>query len=340
MIEQVHACFSNLGQKHMSDSAHQADSPVQPIPEECDFDLHRALSSVVALRSQIPEDALTAGALGTERMGSGVVVGENGLVVTIGYLITEADSLWLTTNRGITVPGHVVGYDQETGLGLVQALQPMDAPPMPRGDSTAVQPPDTVIVAGAGGIEHAIKAEVITRREFAGYWEYVLDEALFTAPAHPNWGGAAMITGQGQLAGIGSLLVQQVNEAGETSGANMIVPINLLEPIYDELRTYGRRSGPIRPWLGFLVQEVSQHLVISGIYEGCPAHSAGLRVGDVILEVDGERVNGLSTLFRRIWGMGDAGVHVPLTVLRSQGQIEVEVHSTDRLSCLKSARVH
>ncbi|MDX1434443.1 MAG: S1C family serine protease, partial [Gammaproteobacteria bacterium] len=282
----------------------------------------------------------TAGALGTERMGSGAVIGENGLVLTIGYLITEAESLWITTNGGVTVPGHVVGYDQETGFGLAQALQPMDAPPILRGRSGALAPRDPVILAGAGGLDHAIKAEIITRREFAGYWEYVLDEALFTAPAHPNWGGAALITSRGELAGIGSLLVQQVNEAGEVSGANMVVPIDLLEPIFEDLRTYGRRSGPARPWLGFLVQEVSQHLVISGIYDGCPAHAAGLRVGDVILEVDGERVSGLANLFRRIWSMGGAGVHVPMTVLRSQGQIEVDVHTTDRLSCLKSAQIH
>lgn len=325
----------------MSDSPYpEADAPRHPVPDECDFDLDRALSSVVALRSHIPEDALTAGALGTERMGNGVVVGENGLVVTIGYLVTEAESLWITTVSGLTVPGHVVGYDQETGFGLVQSLQTMDAPPMLRGDSGTLRPGDPLILAGAGGLDHAIETRVVARREFAGYWEYVLDDALFTAPAHPSWGGAGLITRDGRLGGVGSLLVQQVNEAGEASGANMIVPINLLDPIFDDLRTFGRRQGPARPWLGFLVQEVSQHLVISGVYDGCPAHAAGLRVGDVILAVDGEPASGLADLFRRIWGLGDAGVHVPLRVLRSQGQIDVEVHSTDRHSCLKAARFH
>ncbi len=318
----------------------ELESPVRPTPEDCAFDLNTTLDSVVSLRSQIPEDALTAGVLGTERAGHGVVIADDGLVVTIGYLITEAESLWITTNEGVTVPGHVVGYDQETGFGLVQALQPMGSPSMELGDSGALQISDEVIVAGHGGADHAIKTVVMAKREFAGYWEYVLDEALFTAPAYPNWGGAALIGDDGKLLGIGSLLVQQISESGQQSGANMIVPINLLKPILGDLRMYGKRDSPVRPWLGFLVQEVSHHLVVSGIYEDCPAEIAGLQVGDVIHEVDGESVSGLASLFRRIWRSGEAGVEIPLTIMRSRESISVTVRSTDRDSCLKSASIH
>ncbi len=298
------------------------------------------LDGIVSLRSQIPEDALTAAVLGTERAGHGVVIGDDGLVVTIGYLITEAETLWITTNAGVTVPGHVVGYDQETGFGLVQALQPMGSPSFELGDSDALEEGDEAIAAGHGGMEHVIRTTVIARREFAGYWEYVLDEAIFTSPAHPNWGGAGLIDDAGRLVGIGSLLVQQVTESGQQSGANMIVPINLLKPILEDLRMYGKRAGPVRPWLGFLVQEVSHHLVVSGLYDDCPADAAGLQVGDVIREVDGEPVSGLANLFRAIWAMGEAGVEIPFTIMRNRESSAVTVRSTDRASCLKSASVH
>ena len=321
-----------------SDPEHE--SPVGPNPEDYAFDLDTALDSVVSLRSQIPEDALTASVLGTERAGHGVVIADDGLIVTIGYLITEAETLWVTTGKGVTVPGHVVGYDQTTGFGLVQALQPMGSPSMELGDSEAVQVSDEVIAAGHGGRDHAIKTNVVAKREFAGYWEYVLDEALFTAPAHPNWGGAALIGTDGKLLGIGSLLVQQISEAGQQSGANMMIPIDLLKPILDDLRMYGKRNAPVRPWLGFLVQEVSHHLVISGLYDDCPAESAGLQVGDVIREVGGEPVSGLANLFRRIWRTGEAGVDVPMTIMRNRESIAVTVHSTDRDDCLKSASIH
>lgn len=316
------------------------ERPVRPDPENCAFDLHTALDCVVSLRSQIPEDGLTASVLGTERAGHGVVITDDQLVVTIGYLITEAESLWITTNGGVTVPGHVVGYDQETGFGLVQALQPMGTPSMALGDSGALQVSDELIIAGCGGLDQAIKTILLAKREFAGYWEYVLDEALFTAPPHPNWGGAALIGEDGKLLGIGSLLVQQIGEGGEHSGANMIIPIDLLKPILDDLRMFGKRNAPTRPWLGFLVQEVSHHLVVSGVYDDCPAANAGLQVGDVIREVDGEPVSGLANLFRRIWRTGEAGVDVPLTIMRNRESMSVNVQSTDRSSCLKSASIH
>jgi S1-C subfamily serine protease len=318
----------------------EMENPVRPDADDYAFDLPTALNCVVSLRSQIPDDALTASALGTERAGHGVIIADDGLVVTIGYLITEAENLWITTNAGVTVPGHVVGYDQETGFGLVQALQPMHAPSMALGDSARLEVSDELIAAGYGGLEQAIKTILIAKREFAGYWEYVLDEALFIAPPHPNWGGAALIGEDGKLLGIGSLLVQQIGESGEQSGANMIIPIDLLKPVLDDLRLYGKRNAPARPWLGFLVQEVSHHLVVSGVYDECPADNAGLQVGDVIREVGGEPVSGLANLFRRIWASGHAGAQVPLTIMRNRELISITVQSTDRNQCLKSASIH
>ena len=195
----------------------------------------------------------------------------------------------------------MLGYDQETGFGLIQALQPLDLAPLPIGESSALNRNSAVMVIGAGDEDQSILGRVIARREFAGYWEYVLDEAIFTAPAHPNWGGTALVDANGQLCGIGSLLVQQVSQNGEQSGANMMVPIDLLKPIWEQLRTYGRPNRPARPWLGMLVQDIGEHLVVSGVYGDSPAESAGIEVGDLVVAVDGERPDSLADLWRRIW---------------------------------------
>ena len=321
-------------------SAPDEEPTLELDPANFAFDLGTTLSGVVSLRTRIPEDALTASVLGTQRSGHGVVIDERGLVLTIGYLITEATSVWLVGDKGHTAQGHVVAYDQDTGFGLVQTMQPMGWPALALGNSNALEPHEDVVVAGHGGPESAITAQVIAKREFAGYWEYVLDEAIFTAPSHPNWGGAALIGPDGKLLGIGSLLVQQIDEDGEKSGVNMMVPIDLLKPVLADLRRYGRPNTPPRPWLGWLVQEVNEHLVVAGVYDDCPAGKAGLKVGDVVLEVDGRPVSGLAELFRRIWALGEAGVAVPFTILRDSANRNVIVTSVDRNACLRSEPLH
>ena len=304
------------------------------------FDLERVLRGVVSLRTRIPEDALTAPVLGTERSGHGVVINDKGLVLTIGYLIAEANSVWLVDGQSRTAPGHVVAYDQESGFGLVQTLQPTGWPAIPLGDSDALGVGEDVLVAGYGGLKSAIHAQVLAKREFAGYWEYVLDEAIFTAPAHPNWGGAALIDRKGSLAGVGSLLVQHADSDDGTNGINMSVPVDVLKPILNDLMRYGRRAAPPRPWLGWLVQEVNDQLVVAGVYENCPADDAGLRVGDVVVDVAGKAASGLADLFRRIWALGDAGVVVPLDIRRGDTTHRARVQSVDRDRRLRSEPLH
>ena len=313
------------------------DSEKQP---DIDFDLDSTLSSLVSVRSLVPEDALTASVLGTERMGNGAVIGEPGLVLTIGYLVTEAQTVWITDQDGGAVPGHVLGYDQESGFGLVQALQPLSAPVIDLGVSAECSVGDPVVIAGHASAGPAVAGRIIARREFAGYWEYVLDEALFTAPAHPNWGGAALVGNDGRLLGVGSLLVQTVSLSGEQAGANMIVPIDLLKPILEDMRSYGRPNRPARPWLGFLVQDVDDHLVVASVYDDCPADRAGVEVGDLIVEVAGEPVDGLAELFRRIWSIGPAGSEVPLTIVRNGDPHPAVLQSIDRDARLKRGVVH
>jgi len=311
-----------------------------PDPDQLSFDLERALASLLSVRTIVPEDAMTASLLGTERSGHGVLIDDDGLVVTIGYLVTEAEAVWLLDNAGRTVPGHVVAYDQETGFGLVQTLQRLDLPPLEIGRSADLVPGDEVIVAGHGGLRQAVAAEVISKREFAGYWEYVLDEAIFTAPAHTNWGGTAVIADDGTLRGIGSLLVQQVVREDVTLDANMVVPIDLLDPIREELLRYGRRQRPPRPWLGMMTTEYEGHLVVAGVIDKGPASAAGIEVGDVIVEVNGNPVSELATLFRAVWNLGPAGVAIPLTCYRNEQMHEIVIQSADRGALLKAHRLH
>ena len=256
----------------------------QPKPEQVSFDLESALGAVVGLRATIPEDAFTAGILGTERTGNGVLISDSGLVVTIGYLVAEAESVWLTAGDGSVLAGHALGYDFESGFGLVQALGRFNVPALELGSSAALEVGDFAIVAGEGGRRRSLNSRVTAKREFAGYWEYVLDEAIFTAPPHPNWGGSGLIDRHGRLVGIGSLLVRHAGGGGsDTLDGNMIVPIDLLPPILDEMQTLGRTQRPPRPWLGAYVTEVDEALVVAGLAPEGPAEQAELQVGDQVL---------------------------------------------------------
>ncbi len=312
----------------------------QPKAEEFAFDLKRTLSSVMSLRSEVPDDAFSASTLGTERGGNGVVIGDDGLVLTIGYLITEAETVWLVSDEKVATPAHIVGYDQTTGFGLVQALGRHGVPAMELGTARDLKVGDGVIVAGYGGCRHALKAEIISKREFAGYWEYVLDEAIFTAPPHPSWGGAALIGPDGRLRGIGSLLVQEAQEKGTPRDGNMFVPIDLLEPILDDLMKYGKVDRPPRPWLGMFTTEAEGYLVVAGLAHGAPADRADLQVGDVVLKVADAPVTDMADMFRRIWALGGAGTVIPLTISRNGDELSVHVRSADRNAFLKSPGVH
>jgi len=313
---------------------------VQPRPENYEFDLDEALISVVGLKTVIPSDAFTADTLGTERLGHGVLIGDHGIVLTIGYLVTEAEAVWLRLSNGHVVPGHVIGFDQETGFGLVQALGRVDLPSLSLGDSDLAAVGDEVVVAGTGGRQNSVAAAIVARQEFAGYWEYVLDEALFTAPSHPHWGGTAMIGQNGRLLGIGSLQVQQVLKDGRSEDINMIVPINLLKPILDDMLMLGRPKRPSRPWLGLYATEVDKQITVAGISARGPARRADIRTGDVILEVAGGVVFNLADLFRSVWALGEAGVNVPLTILRKGRTMEVHLASVDRRDFLKGPVLH
>ncbi|HEX5508315.1 MAG TPA: S1C family serine protease [Pseudolabrys sp.] len=310
----------------------------QPRQEDYPYDLNVALSAVVGLHAIIPPSAFTAETLGVERAGNGVLI-EGGIVLTIGYLITEASTIWLHLGDGRVIEGHALGYDQETGFGLVQPLGRYELPSLKLGSSAALQVGERVVTGGAGGRTRSVAARVAAKQEFAGYWEYVLNEAIFTHPAHPNWGGTALISSQGELVGIGSLQVER-ERGGKNENLNMIVPIDLFKPIADDMMKFGRANRPQRPWLGVYSTEIEDKVVVVGVAPKGPAARAEIKVGDVILSVAKENVTTLAGLYRRIWSLGSAGVEVPLTLYREGVTFDVRVNSSDRAKFLKGPSLH
>jgi S1-C subfamily serine protease len=298
--------------------------------------IETVLRSIVTVRSSIPDDAFTATTLGTLREGSGVVIREDGLVLTIGYLIIEAQEVWLTRHDGHVVPGHALAYDQETGFGLVQALGQLGTSAVDFGDAAEANVGDFVVLADGTG--QFVRASIVAKQEFAGYWEYVLDEAIFIAPAHPSWGGAGLIGSDGKLLGIGSLLLQ-MSRNGEIADVNMVVPINLLPPILDDLVSRGRVNKPPRPWLGAFSAESNGKVVVMSVTQGGPAAQAGLRPGDIISEIRGDEVDGLADFYRKVWMSGPAGAEIPMRVLRNGREAWLRVKSADRNSFLRKPQL-
>ena len=286
-----------------------------------------ARHSIVALRAHVPETAFTANTLGTLREGSGGVINDEGLIVTIGYLITEAEEVWLTTHDERVLPAHVVAYDQETGFGLVQAMGDLDLPALRLGSSTTAKVRATGRIIDGEGDE--VINEIVAKQEFAGYWEYMLEEALFTAPYHPSWGGAALLDENDNLIGIGSLRLQMLH-AGDTTDINMVVPIDLLKPILDDLVTRGQARREARPWLGVFSAERNNGVVVMNVSDGGPAEQAGLKSGDVISELDGEEVEGLGDFYRKLWAKSPAGSEFAMRILRSGRESWLRVKSADR----------
>jgi len=310
----------------------------QPRVEDYGYDLERALTAMVGLHSIIPQDAFTATTLGAERAGNGVLIGD-GLVLTVGYLITEAETIWLHLHDGRVVPGHAMAVDQETGFGLVQALARLDLPSLPIGSSDAAQVGERVVLGGAGGRTRSVAARIAAKQEFAGYWEYVLDAAIFTFPAHPNWGGTGLISSAGELIGIGSLQLER-ERAGKNENLNMVIPIDLFKPIRDDLMKFGAARGPVRPWLGLYSTEIEDKVIVVGLAGKGPAARAEIKTGDVIVAVKGEKISTLAGFYRKVWSLGHSGVEVPLTLYREGVTFDVRVNSSDRAKFLKAPKLH
>ncbi len=292
------------------------------------------LAAIVKVRAHIPPDARTAASLGLEREGSGAFIDSDGLVVTIGYLIMEAAAVEIDLSDGRTLPARVIAYDHDSGFGLLRAEGSFEHQSLRLGDSSVLGASDPVLVASYGGHAKVQPVRVVSRRLFAGYWEYLLEDAIFTAPPHQEFGGAALLNEDGALVGIGSLVVSD-SVAQEFSPGNMFVPTERLSPILADLIAKGRAPGPAHPWLGLYCQEVAGRLQVRRVAADSPAAQADVRSGDVILAVGGEAIDSLASFYQAVWARGSAGIQVPITLLRAPEITEVVLSSIDRHTWLR-----
>jgi S1-C subfamily serine protease len=308
----------------MPAAAHAQTTPVEDL-----------VSAVVRIKTFINPDGRSVANLGRQREGSGILIDENGLILTIGYLMVEAHAAEVTTNEGRTVPAGVVGYDHETGFGLLRAIEPLKIKPMPLGKAADLKEGDPVLVASFGGLNMVMAARVVSRRVFAGSWEYMIERAIFTSPPHPVWSGAALIGRDGKLMGVGSLVVGDATGHKDNSPGNMFVPIDGLMPILGDLLANGRVSGPGKPWIGVNADEVGGRLFVTRVTSASPADKAGIKRGDIVNGIGGEVITTLPEFYKKLWSLGPAGVSVPLDVVQGADTKRIDVPSVHRLDHLK-----
>ena len=299
------------------------------------LDPKRVFGAIVRVQTRAVPGARSAATLGAEREGTGIVIGEGGLILTIGYLIVEADDVKIVDARGRTLPGRIVGYDHATGLGLVRTIAPLDAQPVAFGDSGKLAEREPVMIVNHGGPDDVTLAFVVSRRLFTANWEYMLDQAIFTMPPTLNWSGAALIDREGRLVGVGSLIVREATGSDEQLPGNMFVPIDALKPVLADMIRTGRRAGSARPWLGVAADERQGRLFVTRVSPEGPGDKAGIRPGDIILAVDGEGVRTQEDFYRKVWSRGGAGTDIPLRVLQGVDVKDFHVHSIDRVEYFK-----
>jgi len=316
-----------------STAAHPSAPPARDASYE---KLIAAANAVVGVKVKALPNARSNDTLGMERNGSGVLIGPDGLVLTIGYLVMEADTVEVTDADGTTVPAAVIAYDHATGFGIIRPMTRLAPKPIRIGTSAPVSQLDRLMIV-TGGEEQTISiATVVSRRQYAGYWEYLIDGAIFTSPPRLDHSGAALINKDGELVGIGSLFVMDALTPGEKLPGNMFVPVDLLKPILDEMVKTGHQHGARRPWLGVNSLEEDGRVKVMHVNEESPAEKAGIVAGDIILSVNGEAVESLEKFYGKLWGRNTPpGTVVRLTVLHGVNMKEVVVRSIDRAEFMR-----
>lgn len=321
-------------------AARAADVPASPSSSAAEPDAEKLFKAIVKVHVRAVPDARSSASLGKEREGTGIVIGDGDLIVTIGYLIVEADEVTLTDRRGRSLPAQVVGYDHGTGLGLLRSVVPLDAIPVPLGEPGKLARRESVLIVNHDGPDGVTLAHIASRRLFTANWEYLLEQAIFTSPPALNWSGAALLDRDLRLLGVGSLIVRNASDEGEREPGNMFVPVDALKPILVDLVKTGRRAGPARPWLGVAADEVQGRLVVSRVSDDGPADNAGIEVGDIILGVSGQPVRTQEEFYRKVWERGPAGSEVPLRVLQGVEVRDLKVPSIDRVDYFRPKTMH
>ena len=309
-----------------------SDTPArkQTADSEPGIDAERLYSALVRVQAVAVPNARSNATLGRQREGTGTVISKDGVILTIGYLIVEADDVKVTDSKGRSYPARVLAYDHATGLGLLKTTVPLNIAPVPFGNSAKLADREPVLIAGWGGIPDTALAYVVSRRPFTANWEYMLDEAIFTSPPTTGWSGAALVDQKGTIVGVGSLVVREATAEDPKLPGNMFVPIDALKPILDDMVRNGRRKDPPRPWLGVAADEISGRLIVSRVSPDGPAERAGMRSGDIILGIGSEAVKSQADFYRKLWTKRRAGDTVSLRVLQGSDIKELSVESIER----------
>jgi serine protease Do len=325
---------SDVGESALPQAASVAIAPASPVAAASvasTTDAGQFFHSIVKVETRAIPNARSIASLGAEREGTGIVIDSDGLILTIGYLIVEADDVQIIDDRGRHLPGKVVAYDHATGLGLVRTMVPLGAPALILGESGKLADGAPVMIVNSGGVDEVTLARVVSKRPFTASWEYQLDQAIFTSPPSMNWSGAALVDKDLKVVGVGSLIVREAISNDVPFPGNMFVPIDALKPILADLVKSGHRAGPSRPWLGIAADEVQGRLVVTRVSPDGPADEAGIGPGDIILGVAGDGVRTQDEFYRKVWSRGTAGTEIPLRVLQGVDIRDFKVRSIDRV---------
>lgn len=314
--------------------AHAA-TPQPPTAQTVIDALTRANASVVGVQVMAAAGARSAETLGRERNGSGVVIGPDGLVLTIGYLLLEADTVQITTQDNKTLPARAVAYDLATGFGLLRPLLPLrGVAPVPLGSQADAATGEAMMVATGGDDGDVNMTQLVSKRPFSGYWEYHIESALFTSPPVGNHSGAPLFNQRGELLGIGSLFVMDAMGGNRRLPGNMFVPVDLLKPILAELQQNGSSKSSRRPWLGLTSSEQGGRVQVVRVNKDSPAQAAGLQPGDVVLAVDGTKVATLESFYKQVWQHANPDDEIQLTVLQGAEIRTITLKAVDRMSTM------
>ena len=300
----------------------------------------RANAAVVGVKVGVAEGASSAETLGKERAGSGVVIGADGLILTIGYLMLEAQSIQIVTQDNKTLPAQAVAYDLATGFGLVKTIVPLRGiEPVALGSLKDLQTGEALMAAtgaqGNGEEGDVAMTQLISKRPFSGYWEYHIDAAVFTSPPINNHSGAPLFNQKGELIGIGSLYVSDAMGGSRRLPGNMFVPVDLLKPILSEMQQTGSTRVSRRPWLGLSSTEQGGRVQIIRVNKQSPAQVAGLEPGDLVLAVDGVKVATLEEFYKKLWDHPNPDAEISLTVLQGADIKTIKLKPVDRMSTMR-----
>ena len=292
-------------------------------------EVKKLYESIVRIYSIVPPDARTANSLGTERRGSGVIIDDKH-ILTIGYIVVEADTINIGLPGGKTVPGELVGYDHTSGFGILRTINSTKLNPLKLGDSDEIKVDELLFVMPYPDQGQASAANAVSRRSFAGWWEYYLDKPIYTFPMNYSWAGTPLINQQGEILGIGSLFVSESLSPGVSSPGNLFVPINDLKPILKDLIDNGRRTKNIKPYMGLSSEDSTGKVSVTRVNENGPAAKAGIMPNDVILSVNGKDVRNMTEFYKTVWGLGGPGTVLKLDIDRNEQRLSFELTTMDR----------